>query len=492
MCLKKEHNFFRTLKFKLTLHYAGLFLLSSLFLFVCVYYTSYSYIVNKTKRNLAVLSRTLEQRLLKGEDDEDENIQSLDQVPSAIIAAAERKIPNLKPVYGKINEVNGETLYEVAGVSGQNIYEIKLTSSGKIIEIEKSRLDDGLQALRKEIDDVTNERGVNTIFIVLFSKNGEILAKSDLTRWRQKITIEKKFNLNSSRKTSFRVIAVSDGEGHVCVLQRRMFNGAVLSVGVSIKPEEELLDAYLNIFIAIIAFLLVFGSLTGWFIAGKSMAGVHRVTATAAKIKSGGDLSKRVPLGGEGLEIELLVVAFNEMLARINLLVSELKEVSDNIAHDLRTPITRIRGIVETTVSSKPDAPALMEMSADVVEECDRLIEIVNTMLEITQTDAGVIKPASEDVDLTRLLADAYELFTPMAEEKRIDFKLEVLDRPVIFKGDKSRLQRIMANLIDNAIKYTDEGGAVSISLKRDDEGVIAWRLTHMRVCGVIRRGWTL
>ncbi|MBI5185720.1 MAG: HAMP domain-containing protein [Nitrospinae bacterium] len=194
---------------------------------------------------------------------------------------------------------------------------------------------------------------------------------------------------------------------------------------------------------------------------------MQRVTYTTTRIGKG-DLGRRVPLGNEGQEINALAHAFNEMLERIESLVRELKQITDNVAHELRTPITRIRGMAETTLTGSGDLNQYREMAASVIEGSDRLIEMINTMLEIAITDSGVAELAREPLDIREIVREAADLFKPLAEDKGIDIQLDIPPQAVIVPGDRPRLQRAVANLLDNAIKYTPSGGTVTISLETD------------------------
>ncbi|HEW79862.1 MAG TPA: HAMP domain-containing histidine kinase [Phycisphaerales bacterium] len=211
--------------------------------------------------------------------------------------------------------------------------------------------------------------------------------------------------------------------------------------------------------------ILALGSIVGWLLANRAMSGVKRVTRTAVRIGRG-DLTHRVPVGQEGLEIHNLALAFNKMLERIQSLITELKEVTNNVAHDLRSPITRIRGIAETTLTGQQKTEAYQEMGSTVVEECDRLVIMINTMLDIAETESGVADIATAHVDVVRIAKDVYELFQPIAEDKGITLEIKGQTEHLFVLGDLGRLQRVMANLLDNAISYTDSGGKVVISIE--------------------------
>ena len=140
--------------------------------------------------------------------------------------------------------------------------------------------------------------------------------------------------------------------------------GIILQVGEAMESYSRFLDAFKGIFIVTMTFLIVVAAGVGWFMARRAVSGVEAITRTAQKI-SGGTLEERVPVKARGDEIDQLAITFNQMLDRIQTLLTEIKEMSDNIAHDLRSPITRIRGIAEVTLttgksleSMKPWQPA--------------------------------------------------------------------------------------------------------------------------------------
>jgi signal transduction histidine kinase len=197
--------------------------------------------------------------------------------------------------------------------------------------------------------------------------------------------------------------------------------------------------------------------------AKRAVSGVEAVTRTARKI-SANVLEERVPVKDTGDEIDLLAKTFNEMLDRIESLVREVKEMSDNIAHDLKSPITRIRGAAEVTLTTSHSIGDYEGMAASIIEECDRLLDMINTMLFISKTEAGVEKPSLEPVDLSRLLRDTCELFTPVAEDKGIALQC-VAPEATPLNGDIRMFQRMFSNLLDNAIKYTPSGGRVDVTI---------------------------
>jgi signal transduction histidine kinase len=169
------------------------------------------------------------------------------------------------------------------------------------------------------------------------------------------------------------------------------------------------------------------------------------------------------------LEVSRLANTFNTMLDRIQSLLKGMSEVTDNVAHDLRSPLTRIRGIAEMTLMGKSSLVDYEKMAASTIEECDNLIHLINTMLDITETEAGVGRFDKKPVDLKKLLICACDLFYPVADEKDIRILSLLPPDELVIQGDKGRLQRMVTNLLENAIKYTDPGGKVTISAYKDN-----------------------
>jgi len=163
-----------------------------------------------------------------------------------------------------------------------------------------------------------------------------------------------------------------------------------------------------------------------------------------------------------GGEIDQLAMQLNIMLDRIENSMNDVREVSNNIAHDLRTPLTRLRNKLSLLESrSSPQNKGLVR---EMLVEADHLLSTFSALLRISQVESGAKKANFTDVDLTRIFVDVMELYEPVASVKGIDLKIERAD-PVHIQGDKDLLFRMLANLIDNAIKYTPNDGAITIAL---------------------------
>ncbi len=236
----------------------------------------------------------------------------------------------------------------------------------------------------------------------------------------------------------------------------------VMQLGDTLDEADEYLGVFRTLFLMLIGLLILASAAIGWFLARRALGDMEAVTETAEDISKGA-YDRRVRVKGRFREVEKLGAAFNRMLDRIQFLIKAMREINDNIAHDLRSPLARIRGVAEMTLLKDKSLEDYKDMAASTIEECDTLIDMINTMLDITEAEAGVSEVKKEVIEVDSLILEACELFRPVADGKEIDLRTQLPDA-LGFQADKKKLQRIVSNLLENAIKYTTEGGTVTIS----------------------------
>jgi heavy metal sensor kinase len=327
---------------------------------------------------------------------------------------------------------------------------------------------EGIEAVKNDAVIEAQAAGIKKVFFRLLSLNGQVFSSSNISYWKDIDISETAIKeLLQGRRPVFETLAVPGQRDEVRILYALLSPRIILQVGQAMERSSRFLDAFKGIFITTMTLLVVLAAGVGWFMARRAVSGVEAVTRTARSI-SGGTLEKRVPVKPRGDEIDELAKTFNQMLDRIQALVMEIKEMSDNIAHDLKSPITRIRGIAEVTLTHGKSIGEYETMAASTIEECDRLLDMINTMLMISKTESGIDTLLREEVDLAGLVREACDLFEPASEDKRITLHCDA-PSPYPFTGDHRLLQRMLSNLLDNALKYTPPGGSVSVSLSGID-----------------------
>ena len=234
---------------------------------------------------------------------------------------------------------------------------------------------------------------------------------------------------------------------------RMNFNGGGVVVARDVEAQRALSGR--TRWVALLGFgvLGLLGIGSGWWISQYVLGQVDKIGKASRAIMAG-NLSERVPLSGSGDEFDRLAENLNEMLSRIEQLMHGLREVSDNIAHDLKTPLHRLRVRAEAALRDPRGGTAYKEGLEHTIEAADELIKTFNALLLIARLEAGAFKETLEDVDVSALVRDVVELYEPVAEEKGLRL---VVDAGAIkpLKANKQLVGQAVANLIDNAIKYT-------------------------------------
>jgi heavy metal sensor kinase len=323
---------------------------------------------------------------------------------------------------------------------------------------------DGIGAVTNGAVIEAQAAGEKKVFFRLLNLTGEAFSSSNMSYWKDiNVDVGAIEKLLRGSGPILETITIPNRSDEVRILYAMLSPSVIVQVGQAMESQARLLDAFKRIFIITMSSLIVLAAGVGWFMARRAVSGIEAVTRTAQKI-SGGSLQERVPVKPRGDEIDQLATSFNQMVDRIQILLTEFKEMSDNIAHDLRSPVTRIRGTAEVTLTTGKSLEDYANMAASTIEDCDRLLDMINTMLLIAKTEAGVDKPVGEEVDIAALIRKACELFEPMAEDKNVRLNYDAAEKTVV-RGDARMLQRMLANILDNAVKYTPSGGKIEVAL---------------------------
>ena len=240
----------------------------------------------------------------------------------------------------------------------------------------------------------------------------------------------------------------------------------LLQVGVPLSPIDAAMKRYREVLLWRVPPALLVAVLAAWWLSGFALAPLGHMAAAAGEIDVNA-LEGRLPIRGVQDELDRLALAFNHTLARLEHAVGEMRQFSAALAHELRTPLTALRGEIELALGRSGTDAALRSTLASQIEEIDRLKRLIDHILTLARAESGQIHLTFSSVDVGDLAASLVEQLEPVAQARGIALRCE-RSGAVLVKGDRDWLQRLLLNLLDNAIKFTNEGGHVVLRVSRD------------------------
>jgi signal transduction histidine kinase len=345
---------------------------------------------------------------------------------------------------------------------------MRASISVEINELGQVYSEGGIAALLKLLERRAHQPGAN--LYVIAGPNGEILAGNvaalqpgvlDQEGWSDQPFLYERYGESSKR------------ERHAAIANVIAFeNGLRILVGRDIgEPENARLLVRQALMLAVA--IMGLGALIIWFAIGRNaLKRIDRTSVAAQKIMDG-DLSERLPVTGAGDEFDRLSVSLNAMLARMERLNEGLRQVSDNIAHDLKTPLTRLRNKAENALAGSRDALEYRATLEDVISESDQLIRTFNALMMISRVEAGSAAAEMSDLDLSSIAAEFAELYEPVAEDVGLTLKRSI-EPGVEVRGNRELIGQAISNLLDNAVKYGEnqDDPTIEISVARADDAI--------------------
>ena len=246
-----------------------------------------------------------------------------------------------------------------------------------------------------------------------------------------------------------------------------------LIIGRDVSNEVYLWKRFLTNIISATFFVLILGLFGGYVLSRNILNRISAINRTSIEIMDG-DLSQRLPVGLVNDELDQLSVNLNIMLDRLNKLMTGMKDVSDNIAHDLRTPLNKIRTNLEVTLMSNPTSDNYKNSIQEVIQDIDIVINTFNSLLAISRVESGSISIDKEKIDINKLLENVIDLWEPLAEEREI-ILTDQSEKNILLDGNRNLLSQAISNLIDNAIKYGPNGNKINVGAKFEKDNVILW-----------------
>jgi len=261
----------------------------------------------------------------------------------------------------------------------------------------------------------------------------------------------------------------SDVPLRVIARQQRLPDGSLLLTGLRLRSQDRFLALMQRISLVAFAFAATLGGMIGWSTSRWVSRRLRSLDVTAERVGEG-ELALRVPLDHSGDAFDRLARRFNAMLDRIEELLGGVRHATDHIAHDLRTPLTRLRNRLEGLRQQPSDASQRAALEGAVMET-DQLLQSFGALLRLARIEAQAPTAADPLLDLSELVADAVELYVPSAAERDIRVRVDLHTAWV--RGDRDQLFQVVVNLLDNALKYAPAGSEVATQLLECDDGVV-------------------
>lgn len=339
--------------------------------------------------------------------------------------------------------------------------EIKHRITSEMNEAKTEYSAHGVEALQRKISEFLEDEEEGLAIYLLIDAQGKVLA-GNMENWPEGVQYSGNWML-------FDIESHQEEEGvHVLARDSTLSGDYRLLVGSSLRGPDHARKVMLDVVSASVLLAICVTLLSGSIFSAIIRRRLERVNQICGQVING-NLDVTVPLTGGGDEFDHLASNVNGMLARIASLVKGLRQTSDNIAHDLRTPLARHRNRLEDLITHPPRQTLVQEYLKAGIEEVDSIVETLNSILRISQAESGVASGHFITLDISSVMIDVIEFYGELAEEKDINIQGSI-PLEILAKGDKPLLTQAIANLIDNAIKYTPEGGQISVTLARHQE----------------------
>ncbi len=334
----------------------------------------------------------------------------------------------------------------------------------------------GVRGLQQRVAEDSEAPNVRSLFIRLSGPRGDAVWGKIPPDWIEadvrRVTVPDGWGGWTAREQPISVLRVPrDAERDLAVVSQLIDDNLLLQVGRSTDSRAVLLAPLRRTFIWVGGAVIVVGSLAGYLAARRATRPLLQVVETARRIVATGALDARVPAPARADDVAELVHHFNTVLDKNAALLKAMREALDNVAHDLRTPLTGLRGSAELALSQTTD-PVAREALAESVERADEVLRLLRALMEISEAEAGMLRLERAPCDLAELARRAVDLYDEIAQAKGLTLNF-IPSGPVPITGDGVRLRQVAANLVDNACKYTPAGGKIDVRVVTEGDRAV-------------------
>jgi signal transduction histidine kinase len=261
-------------------------------------------------------------------------------------------------------------------------------------------------------------------------------------------------------------------DGSMEVASAMLADGTLFQVGRTTLRRAAMLERYRETAILLVVLVVLAGLAGGLTLTWQALQPLRELSDTLTRILRTGRTSERVAVRGTDDPLDALGGMVNRMLDRIDGLVAGMRSTLDTVAHDLRTPMTRLRGTAEMALQTERTAEEYRNALADCLEEADRVSGLLDSLMDLAEAETGTMRLTRDDVNVADVVREAIELYDEVAEDKGLSMHLDASPDVEPIVGDRLRLTQVFANLIDNAVKYTPGPGRISVDVRPSAGGV--------------------
>lgn len=321
----------------------------------------------------------------------------------------------------------------------------------------------GVDGARAEIQRLISGKESGEHFFLLASEEGEKIA-GNLIGWPEESEIALDGTIESAwLEDNILPTEVDDDEVYWPVIATELSDGTRLLVTRSVEQVEEL-NELVELLVEVLGAAVLLSIVMGVSIGRAILRRIETINDTAAEIMAG-DLSTRIAISSRNDEFDTLAGRLNAMLDRIQALITGIRNVTDNVAHDLRSPLTRLRNHLEITLLEKRGEQEYRDAIERAMVDTESLINTFNSLLRIAQVESGNHREQWKVFDLGELVEDIANIYRPLAEEKRQQLSVTGVDAFRVF-GNRDLIAQVFGNLLDNAVKYTPEAGRIDLRMR--------------------------
>jgi signal transduction histidine kinase len=335
----------------------------------------------------------------------------------------------------------------------------------------------GVTAFQQEVEGNVKYRKINPFFIRLTDWTNQALQVANHELWDE---FDLRLLENDALEESWIYLPSRSGDYDLMITSAQLDDGRWLQLGRSSEIRRQTLERFSEVFMMITLPLAFFGFAGGTYLATRTLRPIRHIIQTVQSIRTGA-MEARVPQRGVGDELDELARLFNEMLDRIHALIVGMQDALDHVAHDLRTPMTRLQNKVESALRADRD-DLYREALADCLEECDWVLNMLATLMDIAAAESGSMRLHQRILNISPLLSRIADMYRDVAEEKEIEMRIR-LPQVLHVAIDQERMCQAVANLLDNAVKYTPCGGFITLeAYQTPDTCVIKVKDTGMGI----------